>query len=80
MYLLKMKCKRYGIDPAIYVQAYKDQDYKCAACRTDLPIPHIDHDHTTGQFRGLLCRRCNLGMYIIDDTVWHQQLVQYKER
>jgi hypothetical protein len=78
VYLLKQKCHRYGIDPAIFVQAYMDQDFKCAACHVDLPMPHIDHDHVTGRFRGLLCRKCNLGMYIIDDPIWHQQLVEYK--
>ena len=80
VYLLKMKCRNYGITAAIFAQAYKEQEYKCAACREDLPVPHIDHDHVTGKFRGLLCRRCNLAMYVVDNPFWLSQLAQYKEK
>lgn len=37
------------------------QGNKCAVCETSFTkTPCIDHDHTTGAIRGLLCRHCNL--------------------
>ncbi len=37
------------------------QDQRCAICRS--PDPNcVDHCHTTGRFRGVLCRTCNAGL------------------
>jgi hypothetical protein len=53
-------------------QAWSSQDGKCGICQVKM-LPSgrqacsvcVDHDHATGQFRELLCRKCNmaLGMY-----------------
>src|ERR1700742_4590865 len=29
---------------------------------------HLDHDHTTGKFRGWLCNKCNAGIGMLGDT------------
>lgn len=34
---------------------------KCAICGSSYRL-HIDHDHKTGQLRGLLCHFCNTGL------------------
>lgn len=60
---------KYGIEPH-EVEAMKiTQDCKCAICKTKFEEePHVDHCHSTGRVRGLLCRKCNLGLgYFADD-------------
>jgi len=36
----------------------------CPICNTNITIKNsaIDHDHSTGKIRGILCRRCNKGL------------------
>jgi hypothetical protein len=53
--------KHFGVTPDVYEFLLGLQDGTCAIClrkpRTRLLA--IDHDHKTGQIRGLLCTRCN---------------------
>jgi hypothetical protein len=56
----------YGLTPEEYGALLEAQDNRCAICRTDTPNGkgswHVDHNHATGQIRGLLCNDCNLGL------------------
>ena len=64
---------RYGITVEQYEAMLAAQDGKCAICAgADSKNPRspdghwsVDHDHETGEVRGLLCLRCNnaLGWY-----------------
>lgn len=51
----------YGITLEDYNQMFAKQNGTCAICHT--PPEHrrlaVDHDHMTGEVRGLLCSRCN---------------------
>jgi len=41
----------------------------CAICETQVADKnmYLDHDHSTGQFRGFLCQRCNSVLGFMDD-------------
>ena len=50
---------RFGITEQDYRQMVIAQDGKCAICETEDSNLCVDHCHSTGVVRGLLCRRCN---------------------
>ncbi len=61
----KTKLKgRFGITVEEYEQMFTAQAGKCTICQTDQCTSghrlSVDHDHTTGAVRSLLCKRCNL--------------------
>lgn len=53
--------KVYGIDAEEYQRLHKLQGGRCAICRNQSRTIRfaVDHDHKTGEVRGLLCKRCN---------------------
>lgn len=52
---------------------YVEQEGRCAICnRTEEEAGstfHLDHCHTTGKLRGLLCGKCNRGIGYLNDDV-----------
>jgi hypothetical protein len=64
---LAKRCARRGITPEQLVETYEKQNKCCAICecKIDLSDSAIDHNHNTGEFRGVLCKQCNraLGMF-----------------
>ncbi len=73
----KSLCKRYGIKIEDYNEMFLEQNGVCAICerketsrlRGILGNLNIDHDHTTGKIRGLLCLRCNQVLGRVNDDV-----------
>lgn len=69
--------RKYGIGPGIYQQIVTEQGDCCAICGTTekkVSRGHarywsIDHDHRTGEVRGLLCQRCNTILGLADDNI-----------
>lgn len=57
---------KYGITPEDYETLLKNQNGGCAICGaikgsngTKYTKLQVDHDHSTGRVRGLVCIRCN---------------------
>ena len=79
---LAKRCSRYGISPEQLVDRYERQEKCCAICKTEVSLEDsaIDHNHGTGEFRGVLCKQCNraLGMFK-DSTVVLRSAVEYLE-
>lgn len=62
----------YGITHEDYELMLAKQDFKCAICSSTEPKRgrhfFVDHDHKTGQVRGLLCCPCNMGIGQLQDN------------
>jgi hypothetical protein len=61
----------YGITKAEKQKVFKWQNERCFICQR--PPVNValgsDHDHDLGEFRGLLCLRCNKGLSLFGDSV-----------
>jgi predicted transcriptional regulator len=58
--------KRYGLEPEKLKNLLELQKGKCEICKRDMGETYtVDHNHITGEVRGLLCNRCNfqVGVY-----------------
>lgn len=55
----RMRRLRYGLDEESYSKLVRDQKGRCALCQERRARLVIDHNHTTGKVRGLLCIPCN---------------------
>lgn len=59
---------KYGMTISDYDAVLENQNGKCAICEeTKDKLLNIDHDHTTGKIRGLLCNSCNTALGLFQD-------------
>lgn len=61
----------YGLTPAMYREMLDQQEWTCPICErplTENRTPSVDHDHRTLQVRGIICRRCNSALGMLDDN------------
>ena len=57
----------YGVTPEGYGRLKDRAGGTCEICGEQDPALHIDHDHSTGNVRGLLCANCNRGLGMFRD-------------
>lgn len=72
--------KKYGINLKDYQEMFLRQGGKCATCRGDNNgrTFHVDHSHSTGKVRGLLCVHCNQALGLVaDNTEILQNMIHY---
>ena len=74
-YNSKLKAK-YGIEFTDYQQMFEKQGGRCAICdgeggigNSEVAPLFVDHCHSTGKIRGLLCMKCNSGLGHFEDQV-----------
>lgn len=62
--------RKFGLTLDEYDRMAADQDGVCAICRDLCPSGRrlaVDHDHSTGAVRGLLCENCNRALGLFQD-------------
>lgn len=67
---------KYGISWEKYVLLHDSQGGSCKICKSPIALlssdqtktANVDHCHTTGKIRGLLCGDCNRGIGLLKDS------------
>ena len=77
--------RNYGITHEVYLEMLAKQDGCCKICNITENEHgkrlHVDHNHTTGKIRGLLCSRCNTAIgHFKEDPDIIQKAIDYIER
>jgi DNA-directed RNA polymerase subunit RPC12/RpoP len=70
---------KYGVTWEDYLDVLDLQGYKCAICKRELNVmgdrkeknnsAHVDHNHSTGKPRGILCAECNSGLGYFKESI-----------
>ncbi len=64
--------KKYGLTIEDLEKMIEKQNKKCAICFQDLQVGTvkccIDHNHETGEVRGILCSNCNTGIGLLKEN------------
>ena len=70
---------KYGLEWGDFDALWRSQDGRCAICKSPFTgRVAVDHCHTTGKIRGLLCTRCNVGIgNMRDDPDMLQRAIDY---
>lgn len=71
--------RSYGLTLAQYAALFTAQNNVCLICNgvTKGKKLVVDHDHKTGQVRGLLCTRCNTAIGFLEDYSWVMVALRY---
>lgn len=60
--------KEYGLSQIQVEKMLEKQNFSCAICEKSIAIKyHIDHCHTSGIVRSLLCSKCNQAIGLLDE-------------
>ena len=80
----KRRLKKYGLTVSEFEKIRNKQDNSCAICLFEFKSTsdfHIDHCHTSGHIRGLLCKNCNMTLGKAQDSVeFFERAIVYLKR
>jgi Autographiviridae endonuclease VII len=98
-YKVNRRITRYGITPERYHEMEVEQNFVCKICKMPptrhhaskgdkLPRLTIDHNHETGEVRGLVCSRCNFligyiessGQKVVQEVIYYLRRQNEKTR
>lgn len=77
--------KRYGISLAEFNEMWAQQQGRCACCNREMRrggqenlSSCVDHDHSTGKVRAILCAGCNVAIaHLGEDPIRCEQAAAY---
>jgi len=67
----RQRIARYGLTPEQLAAILDRQEHQCPICQrflTEANVPSIDHCHVTNSVRGVLCRRCNSALGMLEES------------
>jgi hypothetical protein len=73
----------YGISSDRFQEMLEEQEGKCVLCLrvfSEELKNYVDHDHVTGNVRGILCNRCNIRLAAVEDAMWLERAKRYLEK
>lgn len=75
---------QHGVHPDELAALYREQGGRCAICDAPRPMRgpgclFIDHDHETGERRGLICHDCNKALPVMERVgpTWALRVLAY---
>ena len=71
---------RYNLTPDDVHAMRVAQGYVCAICLDPMAREVIDHNHETGQVRGLLCHGCNIKLPAVERAEYREAALAYLAR
>lgn len=73
--------RRYGLTVEQFEAMRAAQGNCCAMCSKEFKrTPYVDHDHATGEVRGLLCNGCNMGLGRMESPGFLDACARYLEQ
>ena len=70
------RLKTYNLTKVDFQKMLRAQKGRCGICGSKSKLV-VDHSHDSGEIRGLLCNRCNLGIGMLGDTLESVLLAVY---
>ena len=65
--------RKYGITFIEFKEMFELQESKCKICSKELELlaktTHVDHCHSSGKVRGILCNSCNVTLGHVKDNI-----------
>lgn len=76
------RLKKYNLTKEIYQELKIFSNNQCNICEQNfVPYEYIDHCHTTGKIRGLLCGKCNTAIGSMrDNPILLRKAAEYVEK